>query len=100
GIGIYALLRRRGLPWWGASIPALPVLFDVWELQLEHMIAADTLFTLLTMATLVLACWWDRPPLWALIVAGLLTGYSATVRSVSAKPRRSTCGRTTPRSAS
>lgn len=82
GIGIYALLRRRGLPWWGASIPALPVLFDVWELQLEHMIAADTLFTLLTMATLILACWWDRPPLWALIVAGLLTGYSATVRSV------------------
>jgi hypothetical protein len=82
GIGIYALLRRRGLPWWGASIPALPVLFDVWELQLEHMIAADTLFTLLTMAVLVLACWWDRPPVWALIVAGLLTGYSATVRSV------------------
>ena len=63
GIGIYALLRRRGLPWWGASIPALPVLFDVWELQLEHMIAADTLFTLLIMAALILACWWDRPPL-------------------------------------
>jgi hypothetical protein len=82
GIGIYALLRRRGLPWWGASIPALPVLFDVWELQLEHMIAADTLFTLLIMAALILACWWDRPPLWAVIVGGLLAGYSATVRSV------------------
>jgi hypothetical protein len=82
GIGIYALLRRRGLPWWGAAIPAVPVLLDVWELQLEHMVAADALFTALIMAALILACWWDRPPLWAVIVAGLLTGYSATVRSV------------------
>ena len=28
GTGIYAVLRHRGLPWWGATIPALPVLFD------------------------------------------------------------------------
>jgi hypothetical protein len=82
GIGVYALLRRRGLPWWGAAIPALPVLLDVWELQLEHMVAADALFMTLIMAALILACWWDRPPLWAIMVAGLLTGYSATVRSV------------------
>jgi hypothetical protein len=82
GVVIYALLRRRGLPWWGATMPAVPVLFDVWELQLEHMIAADTLFTLLILTALVLACWWDRPPLWALIIAGLLVGYSATVRLV------------------
>src|SRR6266700_324521 len=73
GVAIYTLLRSRGLPWWGAAILATPVLFDVWELQLEHMIAADTLFTLLILAALILACWWDRPPLWALFVAGLLT---------------------------
>jgi hypothetical protein len=82
GAGIYAVLRRRGLPWWGATIPALPVLFDVFELQLEHMVAADVLFYGLITAVLVLLCWWDRPPLAVAVIAGLATGYATTVRSV------------------
>jgi hypothetical protein len=82
GAGIYAVLRRRGLPWWGATIPALPVLFDVFELQLEHMIAADVLFYGLITAVLVLLCWWDRPPLAVAVIVGLATGYATTVRSV------------------
>ena len=82
GAGIYAVLRRRGLPWWGATIPALPVLFDVFELQLEHMIAADVLFYTLVVLVLVLLCWWDRPPLWVAVLVGLATGYATTVRTV------------------
>ncbi len=82
GAGIYAVLRRRGLPWWGATIPALPVLFDVFELQIEHMVAADVLFYGLITAVLVLLCWWDRPPLAVAVIVGLATGYAATVRSV------------------
>jgi hypothetical protein len=82
GVGIYAVLRHRGLPWWGATIPALPVLFDVFELQLEHMIAADVLFYALVTLVLVLLCWWDRPPLWVAIGVGLAAGYATTVRSV------------------
>jgi hypothetical protein len=82
GVGIYAVLRRRGLPWWGATIPALPVLFDVFEVQLEHMVAADVLFYALITAVLVLLCWWDRPPLAVAVIVGLATGYAATVRSV------------------
>ena len=82
GTGIYAVLRHRGLPWWGATIPALPVLFDVFEVQLEHMIAADVLFYALVTLMLVLLCWWDRPPLWIAVLAGLATGYATTVRSV------------------
>jgi hypothetical protein len=82
GIAIYALLRHRGLPWWGATLCALPVLFDVFELQLEHMIAADLLFYALLTAAVVLLCWWDRPPVLAAALAGLLTGYAATVRDV------------------
>lgn len=82
GAGIYAVLRRRGLPWWGATIPALPVLFDVFELQLEHMIASDVLFYTLITAALLLLCWWDRPPVAVAALAGLAIGYAATVRSV------------------
>ena len=82
GVGIYAVLRHRGLPWWGAAIPALPVLFDVFELQLEHMIAADVLFYTIVTLVLVLLCWWDRPPLWVAVLVGLATGYATTVRTV------------------
>ena len=82
GAGIYAVLRRRGLPWWGATIPALPVLFDVFELQIEHMVAADVLFYGLVTAVLILLTWWDRPPLAVAVLVGLATGYAATVRSV------------------
>lgn len=81
GAGIYAVLRRRGLPWWGATLAALPVLFDTFEMQLEHMIAADTLFTFCVLAALILLAWFDYPPLPAVIVAGLLTGYATLVRS-------------------
>jgi hypothetical protein len=82
GAGIYAVLRRRGLPWWGAAIPALPVLFDVFELQLEHMVASDVLFGTLVTAVLILLCWWDRPPLLVAVIVGVATGYAATVRNV------------------
>jgi hypothetical protein len=82
GTGIYAVLRRRGLPWWGATLPALPVLFDVFEVQLEHMIAADVLFYTLVTLVLVLLCWWDRPPWWVAVLVGLATGYATTVRTV------------------
>jgi hypothetical protein len=82
GVGIYAVLRHRGLPWWGATIPALPVLFDVFELQLEHMVAADVLFYTIVTLVLVLLCWWDRPPLWVAVLVGLATGYATTVRTV------------------
>jgi hypothetical protein len=82
GTGIYAVLRHRGLPWWGATIPALPVLFDVFEVQLEHMVAADVLFYTLVTLVLVLLCWWDRPPLWIAVLVGLATGYATTVRAV------------------
>ena len=82
GVAIYAVLRRRGLPWWGAALPAVPVLFDVFELQLEHMVTADTLFTFLVTMALVICCWNDRPSIPVLALAGLLIGYATVVRSV------------------
>jgi hypothetical protein len=82
GAAIYALLRHRGLPWWGATLPALPVLFDVYELHLEHMVTADTLFIFLVTLALVLVCWNDKPSVAVSTVAGLLIGYATVVRSV------------------
>ena len=69
-VAIYALLRHRGLPWWGASLPALPVLFDSYELHLEHQVAADTLFMFLVTLAVVMLCWSDRPSVLAMAVAG------------------------------
>jgi hypothetical protein len=82
GVAIYALLRHRGLPWWGAILPALPVLFDAYELHLEHMITADPLFIFLVTIALVILCWSDRPSVWTMAIAGLLIGYATLVRSV------------------
>jgi hypothetical protein len=82
GVLIYALLRRRGLPWWGATLAALPVLFDSYQLHLEHMITADTLFIFLGTVAIVILCWNDRPSVPVMAVAGLLIGYATLVRSV------------------
>jgi len=82
GVAIYALLRHRGLPWWGAAPPALPVLFDSYELHLEHQVTADTLFIFLATIAVVILCWSDRPSVLVMAVAGLLIGYATVVRSV------------------
>jgi hypothetical protein len=82
GILTYALLRRRGLPWWGGTLAAIPVLFDAFEMQLEHMVTADILFTFLLTAAVVIACWNDRPSVPALAVVGVMIGYATFTRSV------------------
>lgn len=82
GVAIYAVLRRRGLVWWAATLAALPVLFDVFEVQLEHMVMSDVLFVFLVTVAVVGLCWYDKPPLWLAVVVGLLIGYATTVRSV------------------
>jgi hypothetical protein len=82
GIVIYALLRHRGLPWWGAALAAVPVLFDSYQLHLEHMITSDVLFVFLTTVAIVILCWNDRPSVPVMAVAGLLIGYATVVRSV------------------
>jgi hypothetical protein len=81
GVIIYALLRHRGLPWWGAALPTLPVLFDSYELHLEHQVTADTLFIFLATVAVVILCWSDRPSVLVMAVAGLLIGYGTIVRS-------------------
>jgi hypothetical protein len=82
GIATYALLRHRGLPWWGATLAALPVLYGEYELMLEHMLGSDTLFTCLVTLAVIALCWSGRPGWTTVVIAGLAVGAAQTVRSV------------------
>jgi hypothetical protein len=76
---IYALLRRYGLPGWGATLAATPVLFDPAQLLLEQLVMADVLAMTLMMGAMVLLLVGRLSP-WRLATAGLLIGLSTIVR--------------------
>jgi hypothetical protein len=54
GVLIYLLARRYGLPAWAATLAAVPVLFDAYELQLESDAVPDVPFGLLVLVALYL----------------------------------------------
>jgi len=54
GVIIYLLARRYGLPAWAATLAAIPVLFDAYELQLEADALPDVPFGLLVLLALYL----------------------------------------------
>ena len=97
---MYALARHRfGTPKWLAAVMTLPVLYDGFEIQLEHLILSDTLFLFLVMLAVLVLLWSPLPPLraaesaggapmplwrssWArCALAGALLGVSAIVRT-------------------
>jgi hypothetical protein len=78
---IYVLARRVGVPKLWATVATLPVLLDGFEIEDEHMIMAETLFTLLIMVAMLLILWRDRV-FWPIaLLAGLLVGCAVVVRS-------------------
>ena len=68
---IYLLLRRAGAPPQWATAATLPVLFDGFEIEDEHMIMAEALFTFLVMLALLLLLWRARVPWPVALLAGL-----------------------------
>ncbi len=74
---IYLLLRRAGVSARWSAAATLPVLLDGFEIQDEHMVMAEALFTFLIMAATVLILWRRRVS-WPV---ALLAGYAVTVRS-------------------
>jgi hypothetical protein len=83
GIGVagYALLRRVGLPGWGATLAMVPVLLSAYAIQIEHFLVSDTLFAFLVMIAVAAMMWWRDPPVWACGLAGLLLAAATLVRS-------------------
>ncbi len=81
GVLVYAVVRARGAATWVATLAAVPVLFDAYEIQLENLVMADTLFMFLITAAIVLLCLRNQPGWMAAASAGLLIGASAIVRT-------------------
>jgi hypothetical protein len=77
---VYALLRSRGLPGWGATLAALPTLFDVREIALESYILPDTLYCLVIMVAVALLLTRRTPRPWQCVTAGLLLAYASVLR--------------------
>jgi hypothetical protein len=84
GVMVYALARHRfGAPRWIAALATLPVLFDGFQIQLEHLILSDVPFEFL-IALAVTLLLWDRKPSWQrCTLIGFILGIAETVRSVA-----------------
>ena len=83
GVMIYALARHRfRAPAWLATLAAVPVLYDGFEIQLEHLIMADVPFLFLLTLAVTLLLWAPMPSTPRCVLVGALLGVAEIVRSV------------------
>jgi hypothetical protein len=79
---IYVLLRRNNVSKTWSAIATMPVLFDGYIIEDEHLIMAETVFTFLLMVAVCLLLWRPGVPRWwVAVIAGLLVGYAVIVRT-------------------
>lgn len=80
---MYALLRRHGLPSWGALLATLVVLFDPRQLLLEQAILTETVFTCCVVSAVVLLLWRPAVTPRAACLVGALLALAALNRPVA-----------------
>ncbi|MDL4776202.1 hypothetical protein [Actinomadura xylanilytica] len=91
GVVLYALARRHVRAAWprpewlpgvlGTAV-AVPVLFDAYQIELEHLLLSDTLFTFLVVSLVAVLLWRPDVTGWTAVCAGLLLGMAAVTRTV------------------
>jgi hypothetical protein len=81
---IYALLRHNRVSKKWAAIASLPMLLDGYVIENEHLVMTEALFTFLLLAGMLLIMWRPKVPWWKALIAGLLIGYAAVVRTEGA----------------
>jgi hypothetical protein len=77
---VYAVLRRYKLSGRAATLAAAPVLFSVYELQLEHFVLSDTLFGLLVTVAVVMMLWRPVPSVLVCAFTGLVLAWAIVDR--------------------
>jgi hypothetical protein len=82
GVLVYALLRRLGARQILATLGAGPVLFDAYQLNIEHYVLTEPLFELLVVGAIALVVWPKRASLASCLVAGLLLAAAGLTRTV------------------
>ena len=80
GAIIYGVLRSRGLPAWGATLAAVPTLFDSRQIWLESSILSDTLFIFVLMIVVAMLIVRPRPAIWQAVIIGLLVSWASIIR--------------------
>jgi len=77
---VYAVLRRYKLTGGAATLAATPVLFSVYQLQMEHFMLSDTLFGLLVTAAVVMMLWRPVPSVGVAGLTGLVLAWATMDR--------------------
>jgi hypothetical protein len=82
GLLLYVLLRRLGLGQGWATVGAVPILLDAYQLNVEQYLLAEALFEILIVGALVALLWTKRPSLITCCAGGGLLGLAALARTI------------------
>ncbi|NUP77494.1 MAG: hypothetical protein HOV96_08090 [Nonomuraea sp.] len=77
--GVIIYLAARRAPRWARTLATVPVLLDAYQVELEHLLVSDTLFTFLIVAAVALSL--TRRPATAAAI-GLLLAAATLTRTV------------------